>query len=302
LTALGLLLAAAILVPLPQRIAAEMVLQPRDAQRVYVSVPGILETVAVRPGERVSVGQTLATLTNREVDLDVARLEGQHRLQQTQLRNLHRQRVSEPGAGARIPQAEEALQQVEEQLRQRREDRSRLTIAAPAAGIVLPPPPRSEEAALGTRESGASPLEQSSLGSFLKIGTLFCLIGDPRRLEAVLAIDQTDIELVRPGQDVSMQFAELPGETFEGEVLEIAEVDLPLGQRADDPAELDEPQGVIPPAPTALTETLYRARVSLDSGSHRLLQGFHGRAKVKVAAEPLATRLLRALSQTLRKG
>ncbi|MBI3464540.1 MAG: HlyD family efflux transporter periplasmic adaptor subunit [Planctomycetes bacterium] len=304
LAIVGLLLAAVLLVPLPQRITAEMIVQPRDAQRVYVSVPGVLESVAVRPGERVAVGQTLAALTNREVDLDVVRLEGQRRLQQTQLRNLHRERISDPSAGARIPQTEEALQQVERQLQQRQEDRSRLTIVAPTAGAVLPPIRAllSDDTSPDARKAAESPLEQSSLGSFLPIGATFCLIGDPRRWEAVLAIGQADIELVRPGQKVAVQLAELPGETFAGEVLEIAEVDVQLGRRTDGPQEFDEFGGPTPAPEVAPAETLYRARVSLDPGSHRVLQGFHGRAKVKVAAETLAGRLLRAVRQTLREG
>jgi putative peptide zinc metalloprotease protein len=309
LLVLGMLLAALCLVPLPQQVSTEVVLRPRDAQTVYVTVPGILESVTARPGERVAAGQTLAQLTNREVDLDVAKLEGQLGLQQTQVRNLHRQRVNNPAAGSQIPQAEEALRQLDEQLRQRREDQGRLTIVAPVAGTVMPPPPGSDiDQAPNGQDRDPSPLERAALGSLLKVGATFCLIGDLNRWEAVLAITQEDIDLVKPGQAVAMQFDELPGVTFTGEVIEMAEIDVDLGPRGNRLVETDglpqlgKLQTELDPSLAADSATLYRARVSFDAGSHRLLQGFQGRAKVKVDPQPLATRALRALRQTFGRG
>jgi putative peptide zinc metalloprotease protein len=304
LAILALLLGAAIFVPLPQRIGAPMIVQPRGAQSVYASVPGILESIAVRPGDRVAAGQTLARLTNREVDLDVVRLKGQLRLQQTHVQNLHRERVTDPSSASQIPQAEETLRQLERQLRQREEDQARLTLTAPAAGVVLPPPSRRKDTAHPDELPPRTPesaLRPESVGSYLEVGATFCQIGDPRRWEAILAIDQQSIELTRPGQRVEMKLDELPGETFAGEVLEIAEVDLEhWDQRAADSKPFDPLSEAATAEDIGAPATRYRAQVSFDTGEFRVLQGFRGQAKVSVTPEPALTRLLRAVRHTFR--
>ena len=49
-----------------------------------------------------------------------------------------------------------------------------------------------------------SPFDPENLGATLQSGTKLCQIGDPRRLEARLVIDQGDIEFVAPGQRVEI--------------------------------------------------------------------------------------------------
>jgi hypothetical protein len=135
----------------------------------------------------------------------------------------------------------------------------------------------------------------------LEVGATFCQVGDPRRWEAVLAIDQQDIELTRPGQQVEMKLDELPAETFAGEVLEIAEVDLEVAhRRATDNRPFNPVSETAIAGDVGAPATRYRALVSFDLVEFRLLQGFRGQAKVSVAAEPVATRLLRALRHTFR--
>jgi len=58
---------AVIFVPLPNHVLVPLVLSPRDAARVYVTTPGLLDVVDVGPGSRVRQGETLARLTNPDV-------------------------------------------------------------------------------------------------------------------------------------------------------------------------------------------------------------------------------------------
>ncbi|MDZ7615548.1 MAG: hemolysin D, partial [Patescibacteria group bacterium] len=84
------LLAAVVLVPLPNRILCPLEIQARDARPVYVDVEGRLEQIDVAPGDRVEAGQQIALLVNPEVDLEIVRLRGEVERYETQLRNLRR--------------------------------------------------------------------------------------------------------------------------------------------------------------------------------------------------------------------
>ena len=52
---------------------------------------------------------------------------------------------------------------------------------------------------------------------------MFCQIGDPRKLEAILVIDQGDIDFVHEGQEVDLKFDALPHDTLHGRIAEIAQ-------------------------------------------------------------------------------
>ena len=62
-----------LLVPMPMRVDAPLVVDYRDAQRVYVTVGGTLEQF-VPAGQPVKKGQTVAQLRDVDVELEVARL------------------------------------------------------------------------------------------------------------------------------------------------------------------------------------------------------------------------------------
>src|SRR4029079_8893841 len=103
-----------------------------------------------------------------------------------------------------------------EQLKVLEQEREKLNLVAPCAGTVLPPPQvpsRSlEEAEL--RVWSGSPIEPENLGATLTVGTKFCEIGDPGRLEARLVIQQGDIDFVQPGQSVAMMMAQSAGYVY----------------------------------------------------------------------------------------
>ena len=103
-----------------------------------------------------------------------------------------------------IPQLEKALESVRKQRQEEEADRDRLMLTAARDGTVLPPPPtpatHQEEIEGGQLPSwSGTPLDEESYRPFLKEGVLFCLVGDPRNLEAVLVIDQGDIDFVQDG-------------------------------------------------------------------------------------------------------
>jgi len=297
------LLAAAAFVPLPCRVYAPLTIQPRDARRVYVTVPGILVETRVRPGDEVADGDVLAVLRNDDLEVELAELRGRHEEQRLHVQALERQRAGNPAVAAQIPAAAAALQDIQARLASRQEDHDRLTLRAPAAGTVLPPPrvpARREERGVLPGWHG-TPLDEENRGAYLAGETQFCAIGDPARMEAVLVVDQRDVEWVREGQSVELRLEPLPDRILNGVVADVAEVDL-----TDAPAALASHRGGGLETRTDAgggerpANTSYQARVPLDAADGALLPGYRGQAKIQVAPRSVAARLWRYLGGTFR--
>ncbi|MFH1264197.1 MAG: HlyD family efflux transporter periplasmic adaptor subunit, partial [Planctomycetota bacterium] len=294
--------AAVLLVPLPFRVTAPVVLQPEGEHRVYVSVSGRLSS-AVREGVEVERGQMLARLEDPDVRMEIEELTGQRDRQRLHLQHLELRLGEDPSVAAQIPEAGEALADLEERLRQRERDEERLTLTAPVAGTVLPPAGLASRpyARNRLRTWSGSPLDIRNAGCHLAGGTLFCVVGDPERLEAILVVDQSDLVFVKTGQRVRLQLDELPAEVLGGTVTEIATNDLAVvprelavNQRL--PSRVDE-SGISRPL-----AVYYQVRVSLDDHERRLLTGTSGRAKILVEPRAVGRRVLRYLRRTFRVG
>jgi hypothetical protein len=133
---------------------------------------------------------------------------------------------------------------------------------------------------------------------YLERGTLFCLVGDPVRQEAIVFIDETDVQYVRLGQRVRLQFAIAPAAVLTGRVEEIAKRNiLTVPQELAAQQELaNRPDSTGSRRPL---RTSYSVRVALDEHDISLLTGSRGRAKISVEPQTLAQRLLHTLRRTL---
>ena len=297
------LLFVVVCIPLPQRVMTSVMIQPRDADRVYVNMPGFIHTVRVAEGTPVSQEKELAVLKNPDVSLEIVRLTGEHRRYQQQLQNLRRQQGFDDDAAQQIPHTVEALQSVEDLLKQLQMDERQLTLRSPTSGIVMAPPYiAAEQTTSGSLSTWTgTPLDEENRNAWLDTGTLFCTIGNPGKMEAVLVVDQTEIGFIRQNQLVEISLDEYPGEIWTGRISEIATIDLQVAPRSlsqkgggglsteTDAAGAERPSSVT-----------YQARVALENKDERLLPGFRGRAKIHVGSRTLGAAVLRYLAKTLR--
>jgi putative peptide zinc metalloprotease protein len=299
---LAALLAVFFLVPFPHSLICTLEVQARDATPIYVQQAGTLQKLYVRSGQPVTAGQELAQLENVDLELKISDLSTQRDQYQMQLANLRKQRFTDAKAAGVMPQVISALKTVEGELKEKSTDRERLRLVAPTAGSVLPPPPipKREDPEMGLAKWSGIPLEPEKVGSFLEPGVLFCQIGDPRRLEAILVIDQTDIEYVREGQKVDVKLDELPHDTLESHISEIANADLKISSQrlsakmgGELATKTDKASGAERPMSTS-----YQARVPMDDNDGLLRLGLRGRAKIHATWVPLATRAWRFITHT----
>lgn len=270
-------------VPLPYNVRAMAYIQPADPQLVWVEVPGVLVELHVKDGDRVKKGQLLARLANydKEQELMAARANLEQQEILARALELHEDPARRTEAIRARQQAEELRQlvaRIEEELKM-------LELRADRDGVVMGVP-RPEE-----------------LGRFFEEGTLFCKVGDPRRLEARLYIDQAYIGLVEVGQEVRIKPYSAADVILHGRISAISKVDagaLPqeLSNKAggEIPTKTDPATGQEVPI-----STLYEAVVPLvwEELPRPLAPGCRGIAKIRVAPKPLAWRTWRFIRHTL---
>ncbi len=297
----GVVAAAIALIPLPQRVWSPAELRPRGEETVYVSVAGRLEEILVKPDEEVSRGQKLAVLSSLELDLEIAELEGRKQQSESRLASLQRERFNDPAAALEIGTVSETLKSLAEQLERMRKDREELVLVAPRDGVILPAPAVPDRPDPGGRLPGwtGHSLDEKNLGATMTPGTVFCLVGDRQLFEAVMVVDQSEVEFLKRGQPVDLKLDAFPYQTFRGQVEQIAETHIEAGSErlsvkagGQVPTKTDESGRETP------ISTSYEALMTLEDPAGTFTPGMRGTARIKVGSRTVGSWLLRLLWQT----
>ena len=289
------------LIPLPQRVWCPTELRPRGEEMVYVTVPGRLERLAVKPGAVVKRGDELARLVNVDLDLEIADLEGKATQYESRLKSLERERFSDPAAGLEIGTVKESLASLREQLARKHQDRRELVLVAPRDGVVLPPMSLKSQGEQGGKLPAWSgnALDDRNLGAIFQEGTVLCMVGEPERFEAVMVVDQSEVEFVADGQPVDLKLNSFPWQTFRGKVDQIAETHIEAGsERLSVKAGGSVPTETDPSGREIPISTSYEALMTLDDADAVFTPGMRGTARIQVGSRTVGQWLLRLLCQT----
>ena len=300
----GSIAGIAFLLPLPCYVYSPCELRVAGATPVYAPRTASLERLFVAPGQAVQTGQPLAQLTNVDLDLETTRLESATQSHQMLLHRLKYQRYDNDDAASAIPQAEELLIATREQLDERRRDLAAMTLTSSRPGVVLVPHRKAHATDHLTLATwSGSPLDDKNASCVLAQGDVVCEVGDPKQLEAVLVVDQANVEELLLGQTADVVFDAYPWQTLRGEVGEIARQKLDqtpasLSVRAGGGvASKVDAQGVEHPISTS-----YTVRVPLAGQFSRLTPGMRGTAKIRVGQRTIANRLWQTLCRTFHFG
>jgi putative peptide zinc metalloprotease protein len=299
--AFGILIAGAIFVPLPHRVQCTLYVKPREAAPVYVETAGQLRQIHAQPGDWVDKDQPIVSLANVDVQVAIERLKGERQRIESKLNSLRQRAFDDEGAGMEIGEVEESLASVDEQIASRERDIQKLIIVAPASGVVIPPPSiPSEDKQHGKLPTwSGTPFEARNLLAHLPEASPVCQIGDPNRLEAILAIDESDVEFLHPGQTVDVFLAQLPGQSFRSRIEQLSQVDMKIAPRnlssktGGDLVSRTDRSGLDRPL-----NTTYQANAFLDDEAGSLLIGATGQGKIYARPQTVAQRIWRYVSQT----
>jgi putative peptide zinc metalloprotease protein len=293
-------LLALLLWPWPRHARAPAVIRGGDARPAFVSLPGRIHAAAgVEYGCIVQQGQVLATLVNRELEQSVAELRGEVALQRRKVELLETRLVSSPQAAAQLPAAQAALAALVERLRGREGELDRLTLRAPAAGLLLPPDSPDAGSAAERRMALGGPLSADKDGAWLEAGLAVAVVADPRRREATAYVDQAEAALIAPGTSARVCAEQSAGGVQTGSVSDVSmrpalEIPLALALRGDVPIQPAAGGRVIPARP------LHEVRVRLAETSPPLAVGQPARVRISLGRESLWAKLCRWAQLTLK--
>jgi putative peptide zinc metalloprotease protein len=287
------LVAGFFLIPLPRKIRGVALVQvtPDQVQRVVIpEAEGFLQEVLVRDGQRVRAGDVLAVLSNPKLEIKLRLNEADQALRYQQQNALIAQ-LTEVGnpkedSSADWQQSEQELKSLVRQRRTLKEQRDRLILRAPAAGVIMGLP---------------SPEEK---GKWFEKGTELCRIGNDEALRTLVLVDPADHGEVRPSSQAWIRIHGLLDKQCTGMVTGISQVEA-----KNVPAALSSKvAGDVPTQHDPVTNTdkplgqHYVVTVQLRTVDATIHPGVLGRVKIEAESRTLWWRLRRYLGTTLNWG
>ncbi|HHD63795.1 MAG TPA: HlyD family efflux transporter periplasmic adaptor subunit [Desulfobulbaceae bacterium] len=182
-TAVAACLVLLLLLPVPYRLAAEAIVQPRVTRFVVSRYDGLLIEARVRPGDRVEKGDILARLDGRETEVKLASLQAEM--------DKAKKLFDQATALGNTPAAQVArldMLRYEQQLTRLREHRDHLTLTSPVTGMVL-----------------TGDLQRAE-GSPVSRGQTLFEVAPLAQMEVEVAIDEQDIAQVPNNAVVTIRF------------------------------------------------------------------------------------------------
>ncbi|MFN3194108.1 MAG: biotin/lipoyl-binding protein [Aureliella sp.] len=300
ITAMATVLALSFLflVEIPHSVWGHFVVRPAEAQYMYVNEPGAIKKVYVAPGDSVEAGQALVELENPELRRELAALEGKLAAYEADWSTYQmlNQRELLLDASRKASEAQTAVRELRKLIRTKRKQIESLTIRADRAGEIIPPPnvPEKDLPEMKLAAWTGTPLEPENGSAFLDRETLFCIVGDPRKKKAVLLIDQSDVQLLSPGQQVKLVVHQYRNKRLNAMLKAVSQNPIEVL-----PRELSKTNGgpvAGMPTPEGLEEPLlksYEATVPLSDVDIKLQPGMFGTARVEVGRATIAYRIWR---------
>lgn len=301
ISVVGAVIAGVCYIPLPHHVDCAFEIRPNQAGVVYAGSPGRIEWT-VSPGDKVEVNDKIAVLRNPDLEIRLAELKGEELVAKVKLENMSFRSREDVALKAQIETQTELLESIQSMLAKTEDEIDRLTVRTKRAGWVIPPPSRAQQDQNDGRLPGwtGTPLHEKNRGATLTSDDVICEIGASNTCEAVLIIEQSDVQLVREGQEVDMKLDSRRLETFHGSISEksnepIESMSMSMASQTGGAmqTEIDPTTGQVKPRNVS-----YQARVPLEPLELPLRPGYRGAAKIHVDPMSLGQRLWRLITKT----
>jgi putative peptide zinc metalloprotease protein len=271
-------------------------MQPDAVEQMFVPAPAILERLHVRNGQAVHSGDVLAEFRSVDLENKLAEARTGRDIKEMELEALDEASSRPEGAAerARIDLLRTAAAAERDALERESEVYDamikRLVLRAPKDGIIL----------------GAPPHEQIGKAWYPENPAPFCMIGEPGRLRAIVALSPADNSLLRDearttgGPDIVIRVAGAGMRRWQGRLASLPESeskDLPLGLTT-------RGGGPIPVHQTAMNRyepysQQYLATVNFVAADRTIMPGCLAQVRIDARSRPLAWWVWRGICATL---
>jgi len=276
------LIVGGLMMPIPWHIESACLLEPQDVKHVYVTIPGHLKELKVKPGQSVEKDDVLAILENPEIEDKVHQLKIE-KMKLEKARFVYEQMDDQNQLHLTL----ERLASTEKKLQELAQQQRELTLIAPISGTVVAPsrtqPPEFDvtNQELGTWHG--TPLDPRNEKPLLEERTHVLSIAPNDDMQAVVIIDQGHRDDVKVGDPVDLKFDHLPSRSYSATVGSISDrhlefAPLPLSNKGDGelPTVTDK-QGR-----ERLTSIAYQATVPITEDTELMRPGLKGWARFEI--------------------
>ena len=292
-----------LMIPVSHHVYCSFTIQLEDAAIVYVDVPGTLTEIHAFPNQPIQSGQKIAVLANPELDRQITQLQTKVAMADTKFKLVSHAASSDGnrGEGARIAESEAALKTATRTFDQRRQDISKLTITAPFDGFLFAPPKRDDKTPEGVLGLWSGiPLDARNVGAWMDKKTVLAkVVPDMTKFKAILAVDQTNIEFIRPEQRIELQLRQHPMKLYETTIAQFAPIKMKetpktlSSKNGGDIISIVNDEGQQVPA-----STTYMLSVPIAIDDAIVIDGGTGVAKIYAGKQTVGRRIWRLLCHT----
>ncbi|MDZ4852975.1 MAG: hemolysin D [Pirellulaceae bacterium] len=289
--------------PLPFSVKCAFEIQPQGALQVRTMVPGHLVAWNKRPGEPVQRGEVIAKLDNIDLAVQETKYLNEYELAKVRLDLMKRQVYLDPKQSAMIPAQEDVVASAGKLLNQVRAKRAQLLVVSPRAGVIVEPTskPVSKAAIAEDQLPGwaGNPFAPANSQAFFSEGDVLCVVGEPALMEAIIVVDQSDVDLIEEGDEVELMLDSARLNSVTGKILSISKSQMkesPENLAIQAGGQLNTAQdesGKVRPISTS-----YQATVPLEPKHVPFRSSYRGKARVHLEWRSLGWRFYRFCMKT----
>ena len=304
LAAVGLVLGAIMLIPIPRYVYGCFYIQPRDVANVYVEDPGVLWRVYVQPNQAVEEGTELIHLQSPGLEQQLAELASEVYNAEVELGIAQRAEMTRTVGQITPVEARAAYDTAVANYDKKLEDKERLLIKSPRKGFFLAghrkPAPDADSGLLDGWHG--TPLEPRNIGCSMDRQTIVGqVVPDMSKFTAVLAIDQSEIEFIRSDQPVKLVSWQDRTKLLESTTGQISPVKMkiaPKGLASRYGGSLVTRQNSDGDDEPLSTTYMVNVPIDLDAEDVVVFPGSTGVAKIRTGSQTVGTRVWRLVCQT----
>jgi RND family efflux transporter MFP subunit len=192
--------------PLPMRVIGDATVSPHTMAQVQAEVSGVVQKVYVREGDPVEQGTILADLEAWDYRSALAAAQAKY---STALAEMNRALANNDGSQAGIQKVQADYWASEVVRASERLEHTHLR--SPIEGVVT------------------TPHIETSVARTLAVGDTFAQVIDSSRATVDVAVDETDLPLLRAGENAAVKLDSFPTRKFRGTVAIVSPSSVPEG-------------------------------------------------------------------------